>query len=217
MQTDFTTQVQPRNRFSILMMGGLIASGLLTAATTLEAADTMQGTTASPGTTTPSSPITPTTGRTMEQGALSEDEKEFVTKAAQGNLAEVILGTHGQNHATREEVRQFGQRLVVDHSKANEQLKAIADANGLQWPEKPSKKQQETADELAKLSGAEYDMEYMKAMVEDHEKDVKKYQEMAEKADNEQLKQYVTKTLPVLKQHLDQAKSVEKLTQGKRG
>ncbi len=141
---------------------------------------------------------------------MSQESKDFITKAAQGNLGEIVMGTRVQNKTENPDISQFGLRLVEDHSTANQELKPIAEANGVPWPEKPKEKQRELEDKLSQLSGAEFDKKFMEEMVKDHEKDVKEYEKMADKVENKQLKEYVQKTLPVLKKHLEIAKSIEK-------
>lgn len=148
-------------------------------------------------------------GAASAQGSLSEKDQKFIEKAAEGNMAEVALGDIAQQKASSDQVRQFGQRMVQDHGQANEKLKPIAQAKGVQWPEQLKDKHQELADKLSQLSGKEFDKKYMEEMVKDHEKDVEKYEKMAEKVEDQDLKQYIESTLPILREHLELAKQIE--------
>src|SRR5581483_10268084 len=99
-------------------------------------------------------------------------DRQFVKKAAEGGLAEVQLGQLATEKAASPEVKQFGQRMVDDHTKANEQLKQVASDEGVTIPDKLSAKDAATKARLEKLSGKAFDHAYMRDMVMDHTKDV---------------------------------------------
>jgi putative membrane protein len=139
---------------------------------------------------------------------LSSTEKTFVTKAAKGNMAEVELGKLASDKSHNQQVKDFGQQMVTDHSKANDNLKPIADANGVQWPTKLTGEPKALYDQLSKLSGAAFDKTYIHAMVEDHQKDAKEYEMESGKVKDPQLKSYVDQTLPVVQQHLSHIQSI---------
>jgi len=142
--------------------------------------------------------------------AVSGAEREFMMKAAQGGLAEVEFGQLASQRAANPAVKQFGQRMVNDHSKANDQLKQLALRKGVLIPAELDSEHKELMDKLAKLNGAAFDREYMKNMVEDHEKDVKEFQEQAEGAADPDLKAFASNTLPTLEQHLQMARDTAK-------
>src|SRR5947209_10188655 len=103
---------------------------------------------------------------------LSASDKTFIKKAAEGGLAEVQLGQLAAEKASSPDVKQFGQRMVDDHTKANDQLKQVASQKGVTIPDKLSAKDEATKARLEKLSGESFDHAYMKDMVTDHTKDV---------------------------------------------
>lgn len=143
-------------------------------------------------------------------GTLSAKEKAFMKKAAVGGLMEVQLGQMAQQNASSQEVKDFGGKMVTDHGKANDELTAMAQQMNLPLPKALDKKHQAKVDKLTKLSGAQFDKEYMKEMVKDHNMDVaefKKAQKMAKDAD---LKGWIDKTLPVLEEHQRMAKDLAK-------
>jgi putative membrane protein len=139
----------------------------------------------------------------------SEDSTAFAKEAAQGGLAEVEMGRLAVERGTRPEVKQFGQRMIDDHTKANTELMQIAARKNMQLPKEVSHEQKEMMDKLAKRSGADFDKDYVDAMVEDHEHDVKAFDEQAEEGTDADIKQFAAKTLPTLKQHLESIRSIK--------
>lgn len=130
-------------------------------------------------------------------------DKSFVEKAAAGGMAEVKLGKLAMDKGQSMEVKQFARKMVEDHSKANTELKQIADKENMTVPTKLDEKHQAVYDRLAKLNGAEFDKEYMRAMADDHDDTVKLFKEQAQNGQNPELKSYAMKTLPVLEKHDD--------------
>jgi putative membrane protein len=149
---------------------------------------------------------TASTGGTSS--ALSPDDKEFVTKAGIGGLAEVQMGNLGLSKASSADVKAFAQRMVTDHSNANAELAQLATAKGVALATELDADHKAAFDHLSSLSGAEFDKAYMKHMVEDHEKDVAEFDKASTTAGDSDLKAWAGKTLPTLKEHLELAKSV---------
>ena len=149
-----------------------------------------------------------------ETGMASKDSAsaKFVRQAAEGGLAEVELGKLATEKAASPQVKQFGQRMVDDHSKANDELKEIASSQGIQVPDKLSAKDEMTKERLSKLSGEQFDKAYMSDMVKDHTKDVADFQRESQSGKNPQVKEFASKTLPTLESHLKQAKEIAPTT-----
>ncbi|HEY7351635.1 MAG TPA: DUF4142 domain-containing protein [Terriglobales bacterium] len=141
-------------------------------------------------------------------GALSSADQHFVKKAAEGGMAEVELGQLAVQKASSPDVKQFGQRMVDDHSKANDQLKQVASEKGLTIPDKLSAKDAATKARLEKLSGEAFDRAYMKDMVADHTKDVSEFHMASKTAKDPAVKNFASQTLPTLEDHLKEAKSI---------
>jgi len=133
----------------------------------------------------------------------------FVLKAAAGGMMEVELGHMAQQSALNPRVKQFGAMMVKDHSKANEELKALADTKNILIPSKMPDKLQQHIDEMKKLGGKEFDKHYMSMMTDDHKEDIDLFEKTAEGIKDPDLKAFATKTLPVLKMHLDSAKKIK--------
>jgi putative membrane protein len=141
--------------------------------------------------------------------SVSQSERQFVTQAANDGMAEVKLGQLAQQKGRDTDVKNFGRKMVDDHSKANADLKQVADKNGVALPNDLDPKNQATYDRLSKLNGAEFDRAYMQDMVADHRKDVSDFQREANAAQNPDLRSFVQRTTPVLQQHLALAQQVQ--------
>jgi putative membrane protein len=140
---------------------------------------------------------------------VSAADKKFAHEAAQGGLAEVELGKLATEKGQNDKVKQFGQRMVDDHSTANSQLKQIAEKNNITLPTDISAKDQALKDKLSGLSGADFDRAYITAMVRDHQKDISEFQKQANSGTNADLKSFAAQTLPTLQDHLRMAKEAE--------
>jgi len=145
---------------------------------------------------------------------LAGADQTFAMKAAQGGMAEVKLGQLAKDHASSSAVKQFGQQMVDDHSKANDELKDLASKKGITLPTDLAAKDQATYDRLSKLNGAEFDRAYMADMVKDHRTDVSEFRRESERGQDSDLKSWAGKTLPTLEHHLQMAESTDKEVRG---
>ncbi len=157
--------------------------------------------------TTDSATATTTGASGGTMSSMTNEDKEFVSKAGMGGLAEVQMGNLALQKATNADVKAFAQRMVTDHSKANAELAQLATAKGLALATELGGEHKNAFDHLNSLSGAEFDKAYMKHMVEDHEKDVAEFDKASTSATDADVKGWAGKTLPTLKEHLEQAKS----------
>jgi putative membrane protein len=139
---------------------------------------------------------------------MSAADKTFVKKAAEGGLAEVELGKLATEKAGSEQVKQFGQRMVNDHSKANDQLKQVAQSQGITLPTEPNAMQRAEKERLSKLSGEQFDKAYMSEMLKDHKKDIAEFRTESKSAQDRALKDFASQTLPTLQSHLKDAESI---------
>jgi putative membrane protein len=134
----------------------------------------------------------------------------FVMKAAKGGMAEVELGKLASEKGTTDQVKQFGQRMVTDHGKANDELKSLAQSKNITLPASLDPKDQALHDRLAKLSGAAFDRAYMQAMVADHRKDVSEFRTESTAGKDPDVKAFASKTLPTLEEHLKMAQDANR-------
>jgi putative membrane protein len=146
-------------------------------------------------------------GTAMSKGSIDQD---FVTKAAQGGMAEVELGKLAADQGATSVVKQFGQQMVDDHSKANDELKSVASKAGAMVPPGPSAAQEAMANKLKQKNGASFDKAYGNAMVKDHRETISLFEKEASSGKDADLKAFAGKTLPTIKSHLAMA---EKLPQ----
>jgi putative membrane protein len=142
-----------------------------------------------------------------------EADYGFAKKAAQENIAEVKLVRLAEQKGTTAAVRDFGRRMVQDHSKNDAELKELASREKLPLPTQIKKSDESTYEHLSTLSGKAFDRAYSRAMVQDHMKDLAEFQEESKNAENQALKDYAVQTVPVLQSHLDQARRMEEAVQ----
>jgi putative membrane protein len=142
-------------------------------------------------------------GVSAQGQGLSAEERQFVKKAAAGGLAEVKLSELAQDRASDTKVKDFAAQMVTDHTQANNELKPIAEANKVPVPTKLQGESEVAYKRLEKLSGSKFDAAYITVMVSDHDKTVSAFEDASAKVKNPNLKGFVDKTLPVLRQHKD--------------
>jgi putative membrane protein len=133
-------------------------------------------------------------------------DEVWVTKVAKGGMAEVELGKLASEKASSDAVKQFGQRMVSDHSKANDELKTLAESKKITLPAEIGPEEKALRDRLIKLSGPAFDQAYMKAMVSDHVKDINEFKMEARSGKDPEVKAWAAKTLPTLEEHLKMAR-----------
>jgi putative membrane protein len=129
-------------------------------------------------------------------------DQSFEKEAAIGGMEEVELGNLAKQKASSGDVKQFGERMVTDHSKANDQLKQVAQQKNVQLPTSLDAKHQAVVDRLAKLSGDSFDKAYMRAMLTDHKKDVAAFRKESASGKDSDVKQFASNTLPTLEEHM---------------
>lgn len=134
-------------------------------------------------------------------------DKAFIEKAAKGGMAEVEIGKVAQDKAGNAQVKAFAGRMVTDHSKANEELKSIAEKKSVALPSGPDAEQKKHGEKLKSLSGAAFDREYMTHMVGDHKATVADFEKEAASGKDPDVKAFAAKTLPTLRDHLKEAQA----------
>jgi len=134
----------------------------------------------------------------------------FMNDAGPGSTAEVELGRLASERAASPEVKQFAQQMIADHSKAVENLKQLAQQKSVTLPPGILPQAKQTKEKLSKLSGENFDREYVKAMVEVHEKDVAAFDAVAKNATDADVKAFAAATTPTLKHHLEMIRAIAK-------
>jgi putative membrane protein len=147
---------------------------------------------------------------------MTASPESFAKDAAQGGMAEVKLGQLASQKASDPEIKKFGQMMVTDHGKANDELKQLAAKKNMQLPNDIGS-HQSTYDKLSKLSGADFDKQYVEAMVDDHESDLKEFQRQADNGTDPDIKAFAAKVAPVIQKHLDAIKAIQAKMNGSGG
>jgi putative membrane protein len=150
----------------------------------------------------------------LENSDIKEDS-EFAVDAADGGLYEVQIGTLALTKATSPEVKKFAQMMVDDHTKANNELKALAGNKGIALPDVISEKcQKKYYDVDQKTKGEEFDKEYIDRMVKDHKDDIDKFEKEADKGNDPELKAWASGKLAALRHHLEEAERINDQLKG---
>jgi putative membrane protein len=143
------------------------------------------------------------------QGKMSDTDTKAIKNLAEANLAEIEAGKLAAEKAQSPQVKQFGSRMVQDHTQMLDDLKKIAQSKGVDLPGSAGMGDRASTLELRTKSGASFDKAYMDNMVKDHEKDVKEVGELAQQVDDPQLKSAIQKAHSKIQQHLSQAKQIQ--------
>ncbi|MEO8627682.1 MAG: DUF4142 domain-containing protein [Betaproteobacteria bacterium] len=136
---------------------------------------------------------------------VSAADRKFMRNAAMDGMAEVELGRIASQNGASDQVKQFGQHMVDDHGKANDELKSLAQTKGVSLPEKTDSKHTKLIAHMQKLSGAAFDRAYVSEMLKDHKADVAAFNKESTHANDADLKAFAAKTTPTLKSHLQMA------------
>lgn len=162
---------------------------------------------------------TPSTGTVSESAtsgltaatttALSNADKDFLKKAAEGGLFEVAVGQLAAQKAIDPAVKSFGTMLVEQHTAANDKLKAVAQSQNAELPSAVPADKQKQIDKLATLSGTEFDRQFVETVgLKDHQNDIALFERTAKNSDNPAVKEFASSTLPTLKEHLSHAQAL---------
>lgn len=143
---------------------------------------------------------------------LSDQDRKFVLEARPMGLAEVKMSQLARDYAAHSEVRQFAARMIEDHTDANRRLMQILRKTDIQPPSEPDAEHQEIMDQLYELEGEDFDKEYVRTQVQDHEHHVQLYEREAEKGEDPEIKEFAKGCVPILQRHLDQVKNLASST-----
>jgi len=158
---------------------------------------------------TKDSTVKDTTMKTGSATTIDKGDSTFVVTAASDGMAEVNAGKLAQQKASGTRVKNFATMMVTDHSKAGSELAALAKTKNIALPSTPSAEQQKMADDMNKMSGKDFDKDYVAGMVEGHEKAVKLFTDASNNCKDPDIKAFAIKTLPTLKMHLDSINAIK--------
>ena len=137
---------------------------------------------------------------------LSKHDVKFINDAAEGGLMEVRMGEIGKQKGQSPDVKQLADKLVADHSKANDELKDLASKKGVTIPTALPDKHQKMLDKLSNASN--FDKEFKDMAVKDHKQDIKEFEKAEKKCDDADVRAFAAKTLPALQEHLRMAENL---------
>ena len=132
----------------------------------------------------------------------SPEDKKFVKEEIAGSIGEVQLGKLAEEKGAGEDVKQFGERLVTDHTKLKEEMTPVAEQIGLTPPNSPLPKEKTLEAKLQGLSGEAFDKVFIAAMVKDHKKDLAEFKKEGSSAKSPEVRQVAEKGEPVIAEHL---------------
>jgi len=142
---------------------------------------------------------------------LAESDQAFLLAAAQGGMAEVKLGNLAIRNAVREDVKDFGRKMVKDHTAINDDLKALASLKGVTLAESLDSKHQAEVDKIAALTGIKFDDAYIAAMVKDHKMDAKDFETESAETKDPEIKGFLNKAIPIVNAHLSQITVIKQI------
>jgi len=137
-------------------------------------------------------------------------DDQFVSKAASGGVYEVESSKLAQTSATNPGVKKFAEKMIADHTKANQELAGIASKAGIQMPPKVAEHHQKMIDQLRMAKGGDFDKTYMMQQAKAHDEAIMVFSSGAQYATNPDLKAFAQKTLPVIKEHARMVKDMNK-------
>ena len=159
---------------------------------------------------------TGTTGEQTGMAGMSSRDRDFLMDAAMGGMMEVELGRVAAQQGASDAVKQFGQRMVDDHSKANTELMTLAASKGITLPASLGDKHRADVTKLSAMSGADFDRAYAKRMLKDHEKKLSNFEKQSQRGADPDVKAFASKSLPTIQEHLTMARALPGNERGNR-
>ena len=214
-------------RIDISTMGTLLAAAVAVAACSSDhnaaTSDTAMGQPAVAGTTTgaaatPAAPAGSTaTGSTATASSTKMTDANIIAAEEGGDSSEVAIATYVRSHASSAGVKSYAAMLVADHGKALSEVKSLASKLDI-TPQAPpndttAQKTAHTLATLQSLHGAALDSAFVNDEIMDHQHDIAEAHDMADDAQNAQVKSMVQQSLPVLQKHLDRAQALARQKQ----
>jgi putative membrane protein len=141
---------------------------------------------------------------------ISTADQDFILAAAQGGMTEVKLGELAATNGMRDDVKEFGQMMVRDHTAINDDLKALAAQKSVTLPDSLDAKHQAMVDKMAALTGSEFDDAYIKGMIKAHQKDAKAFKAESAATQDPDIKSFLDKSIPVVEAHLKHVTAMKK-------
>ncbi len=158
-----------------------------------------------------------TTGRDVaasDQPDTMMDHK-WVAAVASGNTLEIQLGQLAKDHASRQDVKEFAQKMIEDHTKASEQLKQAIAGKGIQIPGQLNEVDQAVFTHMSKLEGRDFDRHYIYGNVAGHTKMYLMFRDGSNELNDAALRQFAAGLLPTIDMHLQMAQKLANMNQAR--
>jgi putative membrane protein len=198
----FTKQI----RSSIIALAGVV---LLSAPCAVAQMGRPSSPTQTPATPQPgASPMDQANTGQDPNGTAALEDKAFVRKALQGGMTEVQLGQLALQKSSNDDVKQFAQKMVDDHTKLGDEMKQVAQQMSVKVPDSPSSKDKSAMAKLQALNGDDFDKAYIKDMLKDHQQDSKEFKQEAQNTTNPALKNVVVQGQQVIDEHLQMIQQI---------
>lgn len=140
---------------------------------------------------------------------VKDDDSDFMVKAANGGMMEVAAGKIAQTKGQSQAVKDFGAKMVADHTAAGDELKALAAVKNVTLPSSPGEDEQKHLNDMEQMSGKDFDKHYIDMMVKDHDKTIEMFEDAAKDGKDAAVRDWATKTLPTLKKHGEMVKAIK--------
>ncbi|MGA2584136.1 MAG: DUF4142 domain-containing protein [Tepidisphaeraceae bacterium] len=157
-----------------------------------------------------SSDSTSQNGPSQVSPTISSQDRQFVHDAAIAGMEEVQLGQMATQQASSDQAKQFGQMMVTDHTKINDQLQTLASQKGITLPTDLESSARDDVDNLSKLNGADFDHKYIDMQVSAHEQAIDLFNKEVSDGSDADIKAFAAQTLPTLEKHLQMAQDAQK-------
>lgn len=143
-----------------------------------------------------------------EKSRMNQQDKDFARLAAQANRGEIEIGTLAQQKASNDAVKEFGKRMVEDHTNAGHELRNWSAQTNFMLPTGITADDSSTKSSLSSESGTQFDQKYMQSQLKDHKQVIAAFEKEIQDGQDPQLKQIAAKILPVLQDHVRLAEDV---------
>lgn len=140
-----------------------------------------------------------------------ENASDFAVKVAEGGMVEVEFSKLAQKKTTNADVKKLAAMMIEDHTKANNELKALAKTKNITLPKAIGEGRQKDMQDLSAKTGADFDKAYVTYMVKDHKEDIRLFERQSNKGEDADTKSWAAKTLPTLRHHLEMVEQTERV------
>ncbi|EOR95383.1 putative exported protein [Arcticibacter svalbardensis MN12-7] len=147
---------------------------------------------------------------TTQNSSLDRNDRSFLYKAANSSMMEFELSKMALAKSRNERIKSFSSMLMNDHTDAEEELRTIASQKGLALPTSLTAGSKKEVDKLQKKDGVQFDKDYIKVVLSSHRKAVRDFKEATKDTEDSDVKDFASRTLPILNMHLDSANAINK-------